>query len=87
MKGFDIDFTWKVPLHENYLYQFGFFFFLLFENIKYFLTHTERGEKILKELTVVYIQKSLTLGYTAHTFNFFYSHSLSNIRSTHYFFF
>ena len=38
-------------------------------------------------LTVVYIQKDLTLGYTAQTLNFFYSHSFFNVGLTHYFFF
>ena len=46
-----------------------------------------RGEKILKELIVVYIQKGLTLGYIAQTLNLFYSHSFSNMGLTHYFFF
>ena len=45
------------------------------------------GEKILKKLTVVYIQKGLTLEYTVQTLNLFNSHSFSNIGLTHYFFF
>ena len=45
------------------------------------------GEKVLKKLTVVYIQKGLTLEYTVQTLNLFNSHSFSNIGLTHYFFF
>ena len=45
------------------------------------------GEKILKKLTVVYIQKGLTLEYTVQTLNLFNSHSFLNIGLTHYFFF
>ena len=35
----------------------------------------------------MYIQKSLTLGYTAQTLNLYNSHSFSNVGLTHYFFF
>ena len=51
-----------------------------------FNIHTYR-EKVLKKLTVVYIQKGLTLEYTVQTLNLFNSHSFSNIGLTHYFFF
>ena len=36
--------------------QLQFFFFL---NTKYFNMHTRRGEKVLKKLTLVYIQSSI----------------------------
>ena len=60
-----------------------------FENIKYFNTHTHKGkrEKVLKKLTVVYIQKGLTFGYTAQALNLYNSHSFSNVRLTHCCFF
>ena len=51
-----------------------------------FNTHIYR-ERVLKKLTVVYIQNSLTLGYTVQTLNLFNSHSFSNVGLTHYFFF
>ena len=38
-------------------------FFFFFKNTKY-LTHTARMEKVLKKLTVVYVQRGVTLGYT-----------------------
>ena len=38
-------------------------FFFFFKNTKY-LTHTERVEKVLRKLTVVYVQRGVTLGYT-----------------------
>ena len=47
----------------------------------------ERGENVLKKLTVVYIQKGLTLGYTAQILNLFNLHSFSNVGLTHNFFF
>ena len=40
----------------------GFFFFLI---ILSFLTRTGREEKILKKLTIMYIQNDLTFRYTA----------------------
>ena len=41
--------------------------FFFFKNTKYFNTHshTRRREMVLKKLTVMYIQKGLTFGYTA----------------------
>ena len=39
-------------------------FHLKKKKIKYFNTHIGREEKILKKLTIVYIQNDLTLGYT-----------------------
>ena len=45
----------------------------------------EREKKILKKLMVIYIQKGLTLGYTAQILNFFNSHLFSNMGLTHYF--
>ena len=39
------------------------FFILFFNNTKYF-THIERVEKVLRKLTVVYVQKGVTPGYT-----------------------
>ena len=39
-----------------------FFFFRIPSILTY--THKERGKKVLKKLTVVYIQKGLILGYT-----------------------
>ena len=38
-----------------------------------------RGEKVLKKPIVVYIQKGLTLGYTAQDLNLFNSHLLCGI--------
>ena len=52
-----------------YLSIYLFFFFFL--NNKYFNTHTGREKNILKKLTVVYIQKSITLGYIIQTLNIF----------------
>ena len=52
-------------------------FFLKILNI--FNTHMERGENVLKKLTVLYIQKDLTLKYTAQVLNLFNSHSFSNV--------
>ena len=46
-----------------------------------------RGEKVLKKLIVVYIQKGLTLEYTAHALNLFNSHSFFNVGLTYSFFF
>ena len=46
-----------------------------------------RGEKVLKKLTVLYIQNDLTFGYIAQVLNFVNSHSFSNMRLTRYFFF
>ena len=43
----------------------------------------EREENVLKILTVVYIQKGLTLEYTAQVLNLFNSHSFSNVGLTH----
>ena len=64
-----------------------FFYFFLIFRILNILTHMGRGENILKKLTVIYIQKGLTLEYTAQTLNFFNLHSFSNVGLTHYFFF
>ena len=51
-------------------------------------THTGRGEKVfIKKITVMYIQKGLTLGNTAQTLNLFNSHSFSNVGLTNCFFF
>ena len=62
--------------------------FFLLRILNIFNTHTGREEKIfLKKLTVVYIQKGLTFGYTAQTLNLFNLHSFSNVGLTHYFFF
>ena len=63
-------------------------FFLLLKILS-ILTHTHIGrwEKVLKKLTVVYIQKGLTLGYTAHVLNFFNSHLFFIVVLTHCFFF
>ena len=47
----------------------------------------ESGEGFLKKLTMVYIQKGLTLEYTSQTLNLFNSHSFFNVGLTHYFFF
>ena len=43
-----------------------FFYFFYLENTKSFNTHTHKGreKKVLKKLTVIYIQKGLTLRYT-----------------------
>ena len=38
-------------------------FFFFFKNTKY-LTHTESVKKVLRKLTVVYVQRGVTLGYT-----------------------
>ena len=46
-------------------------FFFIFKNTKYFNTHTGREKNVLKKLIVVYIQKSITLGYIAQTLNIF----------------
>ena len=44
-----------------------FFFFFFFENTKYFkYTHMKRGEKVLKKLILVYIQKSLPFYITSN---------------------
>ena len=45
-----------------------------------------RGKKVLKKLTVMYIQKGLTLGYTAQTLNLFKSHSFFDVGLAYYFF-
>ena len=71
------------------------FFFLKILSI--FNIHTGRREKVLKKLIVIYIQKGLTIGYTAQTLNpfnssieytaqtlnFFNSYSFSNMGLTH----
>ena len=46
-----------------------------------------RGKKVLKKLTMLYIQESLTLGYTAQTLNLFNLHSFCDVGLTHCFFF
>ena len=61
--------------------------FFAYITYKFFNTHTRRGKIFLKKLTVVYIKKGLTLGYTIHVLNFFNLHLFSNVRLTHYFFF
>ena len=61
--------------------------FFFFRILSIFNTHTRRGEKFLKKLTVVYIQNGLTFGYTVQVLNLFNSHSFFNVRLTHYFFF
>jgi len=48
-----------------------------------FNTHTGRREKVLKKPIVMYIQKGLTLGYTAQILNLFDSYSFSNVGLTH----
>ena len=66
----------------HYLVVFFFFFKSIFN------THTGRGKNVFsKKLTVVYIQKGLTLKYTVQTLNIFYLYSFSNVGLTHYFFF
>ena len=45
-----------------------------------------REEKVLKKLTVVCIQKDLTLGYTTPTLNLFNSYSFFNVKFTQFFF-
>ena len=61
------------------------FFFLRILNI--FNTHGKRGESFLKKLTMVYIQKGLTFGYTVQALNLLNSHSFSNVGLTHCFLF
>ena len=63
------------------------FFFFFFLRILSILTHMRREEKVLKKLTVVYIQKDLTLGYTTPTLNLFNSYSFFNVKFTQIFFF
>ena len=53
----------------------------------YFNIRTERGKKVLKKLKVVYISKGLTLGYIAHTLNFFNLHFFSDVGLTYCFLF
>ena len=53
--------------------------FFFFRILNIFNTHTGRGKKIIKKLTVVYIQKSLTLEYTTQVLYIFNSHSFSNV--------
>ena len=67
----------KNPISPN------FFFRIL----SIFYTHIEIGEKILKKLTVVYIQKKLTviLGFQNCSFYFFVSHK-TNILVFFFFF-
>ena len=55
------------------------FFFIFFRILNIFNTHTGRGKKIIKKLTVMYIQKCLTLEYTAQVLNIFNLHSFSNV--------
>ena len=64
-----------------------FFFFFCFLRILSILTHMRREEKVLKKLTVVCIQKDLTLGYTTPTLNLFNSYSFFNVKFTQFFFF
>ena len=45
-----------------------------------------REEKVLKKLTVVYIQKDLTLGYTIPTLNLFNSYSFFSVKFIQFFF-
>ena len=40
----------------------------------------KRGEKVLKKLTIVYIQNGIALGYTTQVLNLFNSHSFFNVR-------
>ena len=55
-------------------------FFFFWRILSIFNTHTGRGgEGFLKKLTVVYIQKCLTLEYTTQYLNFFNSHSFFNV--------
>ena len=42
-----------------------------------------RGNKVLKKLTVIYIQKDLTFEYTVQVLNLFNLHSFSNVGLTH----
>ena len=63
----------------------GFFFFRILSILTY--THGERGKCFLKKLTEVYIQNGLTLKYTIQALNLFNSHSFSNVRLIHCFFF
>ena len=62
-----------------------FFFFRILSILTY--THGERGKCFLKKLTEVYIQNGLTLKYTIQALNLFNSHSFSNVRLIHCFFF
>ena len=62
-----------------------FFFFRILSILTH--THMERGEIVLKKLTVVYIQNGITLRYTIQTLNFFNLYSFFNVELTHYFFF
>ena len=55
------------------------FSFFPVKNTKYFNTYTHRKKKVLKKLTVVYIQKRLILEYTVHALNFFNSHLFFNV--------
>ena len=69
-------FKWHCGMNIVFLKTFFFFFRIL----SIFNTHTGReGEGILKKLTVVYIQKCLTLEYTTQTLNLFNSHSFFNV--------
>ena len=66
----------------------SFFFFFFFRILNIFDTYTRgEGRKFLKKLIVVYIQKGLTLGYTAQVLNLFNPHSFSYVGLTHCFFF
>ena len=58
------------------------FSFFHVENTKYFNTYTHRWEKVLKKLTVVYIQKGLTLEYTVHALSLFNSYLFFNVELT-----
>ena len=57
--------------------------YIYFRILSIFNTHMGRGEKVLKKPIVVYIQKGLTLGYTAQDLNLFNSHLFSNVGLTH----
>ena len=43
---------------------FFFFFFVVVENTKYFNTHTEKWEKVLKKLTITYTKMMLDFNIT-----------------------
>ena len=70
------------PLLLTLIFQCGInLLFFLLRILSIFNTHThgKRGECFLKKLTVVYFQKGLILGYTAHALNLFYPHSSFNV--------
>ena len=56
--------TIDAPSVFNFPNPSSFFFLIFFRIVSIFNTHTGRGKNVLKELTVMYIQKGLTFGYT-----------------------